>query len=73
MTTEELIVRHRADAWDCHSRGMADLAQLHMIFARELETLAAHLWSQSHRWSNGLPVIKVRPRRDSCSELTETP
>ena len=56
---QELIVRHRADAWDCHSRGKSDLAGLHMIFAQELEQL-----SVTHRWSNGLPIIKIRlPRR----------
>lgn len=57
MDIQELIVRHRADAWDCHARGRADLAQLHTIFVRELETVTAH------QWSNGLPIIKVRLAR----------
>ena len=59
MDIQELIVRHRADAWDCHSRGHGDLAQLHMVFARELETLTAREWAKAHVWSNGLPVVKV--------------
>lgn len=56
MDIQELIVRHRADAWDCHSRGKTELSQLHMVFARELELLAGR------RWSNGLPVIKVKAK-----------
>jgi hypothetical protein len=53
---EELIERHEADAWDCHSRGRADSAELHMVFTRELEEIAGSIM----HWSNGLPVVRVK-------------
>ena len=56
MDIQELIIRHQADAWDCHSRGHSELAQLHMVFVSELEAV-------THHWANGLPVIKVRLSR----------
>ena len=53
MDIEELIIRHQADAWECHARGRADLSQLHMVFVQELEAI-------THHWSNGLPVVRIR-------------
>jgi hypothetical protein len=56
MDIEELIVRHEADAWDCHSRGKAASAELHMVFTRELKEIAGPIM----HWSNGLPVVRVK-------------
>jgi len=36
-TLQEFLSRHRAAAWDCHSRGVVCCAQLHEELVRDLE------------------------------------
>ena len=38
-TLQEFLNRHRAAAWDCHTRGRSCCAQLHEEFVRDLERM----------------------------------
>ena len=46
-TLQEFLSRHRAAAWDCHSRGKSCCAQLHQELVRDLERMTVPALTRS--------------------------